>query len=126
MSAIRSIVMLPLGAGGAARRAVATRRGRANFPISIQIAYLLLVSFDRRAGADQVAVSVNVIDAAYRSPILIHARRTCGEAAFGSRIRPVPIVFRQIVDGVGSMPQRRISNCESSVLHVGDLFPDRD
>src|SRR5215471_5335199 len=66
----------------------------------------LRVVRDRRAGADQVAVAIDVVDAANRGPIFIRARNAVREAALGAAVGAFPVVIGDVMHGVRRMPQR--------------------
>ena len=50
------------------------------------------VVLDRRAGAHQIAVAIDVVDAADRRPVLVVARGAGRKAAVGARVGSVPVV----------------------------------
>ena len=54
-----------------------------------------------RAGAEEVAVAVDVVDAVDGRPVLVGAARGGREAALGAGVRAVPDVVGDVVDGVG-------------------------
>src|SRR3546814_21101209 len=71
----------------------------------------------RRAGADEIAVAIAVVDAVDRRPVFVggRARR---EATFAARIGAAPLLVRRVVDRMRGMAQR-------ALLHRPAAFLDR-
>src|SRR3546814_9897091 len=80
---------------------------------------ILQVSLDRRAGADEVAVSSDVVDAADRRPVLVSLRAVQREEGMLLAVRPVPLAHQQVV-GV-----RRVAQHAVLRLHLAGLDLDR-
>src|SRR5271163_1699131 len=59
-----------------------------------------------RAGAEEVAVAVGVVDAVDRGPVLVGAAAVAGETALSAGVRTLPVVVRDVVDGVGGVAER--------------------
>src|SRR3546814_1633244 len=79
----------------------------------------------RRAGADEIAVAIAVVDAVDRRPVFVggRARR---EATFAARIGAAPLLVRRVVDRMRGMAQRALLHRPAAFLDRADLLPDRD
>src|ERR1700694_1666672 len=67
----------------------------------------LRVILDRRAGANQIAVAIDIVDPSDRRPVFVRARSAGGEAALGAAIGARPRVVGNVVHGVRRMSKRR-------------------
>jgi hypothetical protein len=81
---------------------------------------------DRRAGADQVAVAIDVVDAADRAPVLVGARGAGREAALDAAVSALPAVVGDVVHGVRRMAQRRGLDLPAALFDLRYLVADRD
>jgi len=86
----------------------------------------LAVAAYGRAGTEQVAIAVGVVDAAHRRPVLV-ARRSAGRKyGFGSRVRTSPGFDHQVVNRVRGVAQGRGVDFEAALLDVADFSADGD
>src|SRR6201996_7005053 len=76
----------------------------------------LRVILDRRAGADQIAIAIDIVDAADRAPVFVGARRARRKAALGAAIGPCPGIIGDVVDRVRRVPQRRGLDLPAALL----------
>ena len=84
----------------------------------------VLIAFDRRAGANQIAVAIHVVDPADRWPVFVDSECSGWETALFARVFPRP-VCNQILDGMGRMTQRAILGTDLAPFHGADFFADR-
>src|SRR5271169_2215437 len=81
---------------------------------------------DRRARADEVAVTIDVVDPPHRAPVFVGAGGSGGEAALAAAIGPLPRIVGDVVHRVRSVTQGRGLDLEAAVFNFGDFAPDRD
>src|SRR3569623_725268 len=96
---------------------------RSVVPISLR---RLRVIADRRTGAYQIAVAIDVVNASDRRPVFVLTRAAVGEAALRARIRPLPVIVGDVMHGVRCIAQRRSFHRHAAGLYLGDLAADRD
>lgn len=85
----------------------------------------LVISVQRWARANKVAVPVDVVDAIDRWPIFIDAEGAWRKAGRFARIRPVPFPD-QVLDGMRRILQRIVLRVDAALLDRACLFPDRE
>src|SRR5215471_18778047 len=86
----------------------------------------VLESLHRRAGADQVAVSVGLVNAAHRGPVLAPVVAGQRVGALLPRVRVLPVSGEQHRRGVRRVGQRVVLAVVVTAGDPGDLLPDRD
>src|SRR5215831_5629524 len=78
------------------------------------------------AGAHQVAIAIDVVDASDRRPIFVRSGCFSREATLRARIRSRPIVVRKVLGRVRRQPKCRSRDRDFARLDLGDLLADRD
>ncbi len=78
-----------------------------------------------RAGADEVPVAKDVVDARHRRPVLVVRIALQGEEGLLLRVGVLPVAQQQAV-GVGRVLQHVVELVGLALLHLGDLLADLD